>query len=325
MASDRNLIRFDWAMKRLLRNKANYVVLEGFLSELFKFDITIMELPESESNRQSFDDKLNRIDIVAKTSNDEIVLIELQIAEETDYFHRMLYGVSKAISENIKIGEAYIKVKKVYSVSIVYFELGQGDDYVYHGTTEFTGIHEHDVLKLSDKQKSILKQSAVHEIFPEYYIIKVNTFNDLAKDTLDQWIYYFKHNEILDSFKAKGLIEAKEVLKSDRMTAQEKKAYEGHLENMRYEKSMIESSIGIGLLEGEKIGIEKGEKIGIEKGEKIGIEKGKYLTALEALRSGLEAKIISTITKLSVDTIEKLKRLLEKYGDKAEDHFGEIG
>ena len=29
-----NYIRFDWAMKRLLRNKANFAVLEGFLTTL---------------------------------------------------------------------------------------------------------------------------------------------------------------------------------------------------------------------------------------------------------------------------------------------------
>ena len=32
----RSMISFDWAMKRLLRNKANFEVLEGFLSELLR-------------------------------------------------------------------------------------------------------------------------------------------------------------------------------------------------------------------------------------------------------------------------------------------------
>ncbi len=50
-------IRFDWAIKRLLRNKANFVVLEGFLSELLKFDVRIQEILESESNRQHPYDK----------------------------------------------------------------------------------------------------------------------------------------------------------------------------------------------------------------------------------------------------------------------------
>lgn len=31
---DNRIIRFDWAAKRLLRNKANFGVLEGFLTVL---------------------------------------------------------------------------------------------------------------------------------------------------------------------------------------------------------------------------------------------------------------------------------------------------
>jgi hypothetical protein len=58
------LIRFDWAIKRLLRNKANFTVLEGFLSELFYDDIKINKILESESNQESADDKFNRVDIL---------------------------------------------------------------------------------------------------------------------------------------------------------------------------------------------------------------------------------------------------------------------
>ena len=40
----KNLIRFDWAVKRLLRNKANFKVIEGFLSELLHDDIKIQNI-----------------------------------------------------------------------------------------------------------------------------------------------------------------------------------------------------------------------------------------------------------------------------------------
>ena len=43
----RKLISFDWAIKRILRSKANFEILEGFLSELLKEDITILEVLES--------------------------------------------------------------------------------------------------------------------------------------------------------------------------------------------------------------------------------------------------------------------------------------
>ena len=41
-------IRFDWAIKRLLRQKANFDVLEGFLTVFIGERITIVELLESE-------------------------------------------------------------------------------------------------------------------------------------------------------------------------------------------------------------------------------------------------------------------------------------
>lgn len=72
-------IRFDWAIKRLLRNKANFGVLEGFLTVLLGEKIQIMEILESEGNQQREDDKFNRVDIKARNSKDEIILVEGRI------------------------------------------------------------------------------------------------------------------------------------------------------------------------------------------------------------------------------------------------------
>ena len=54
-------IRFDWAIKRLLRQKANFDVLEGFLTVFIGERITIVELLESEDNQLSAEDKFNRV------------------------------------------------------------------------------------------------------------------------------------------------------------------------------------------------------------------------------------------------------------------------
>ena len=74
---NRNLIRFDWAIKRLLRNKADYSILEGFLSELLKDDISIQSILESEGNQKINSDKFNRVDMLVKNSKDELVVIEI--------------------------------------------------------------------------------------------------------------------------------------------------------------------------------------------------------------------------------------------------------
>ncbi|MBN2744349.1 MAG: Rpn family recombination-promoting nuclease/putative transposase [Marinilabiliaceae bacterium] len=235
----KNLIRFDWAIKRLLRNKANFTVLEGFLSELFKRDLKINKILESESNQNSSDDKFNRVDILVEDLTGELMIIEIQNQNEYDYFQRMIYGTAKVISDFINLGEPYENIKKVYSINIVYFDLGQGADYVYHGRTDFKGLHHLDTLKLSDKQKEMFGKAEPYQLFPEYYVIKVNQFNDIAKDSLDEWIYYLKNNEIPDNFKAKGLEQAREILKLDNLTESERSQYIVHLENLSYKASMV--------------------------------------------------------------------------------------
>ena len=237
--ANRNLIRFDWAMKRLLRNKASYSVLEGFLSELLKEDIEIQSILESESNRQFDNDKSNRVDMLVKNSKEELIIIEIQNQSEYDYFHRMAYGASKVLTEYIKVGEHYSEIKKVFSINVVYFDLGQGDDYIYHGKTDFFGVHKADKLLLSAKQKELLGKVEPFQIFPEYYVIKVNQFDNVAKNTLDQWIYYFKNNEIKEEFTAKGINQAKELLRVDKLSADEQINYKAHLKNLRNEATRI--------------------------------------------------------------------------------------
>jgi predicted transposase/invertase (TIGR01784 family) len=235
---NRNLIRFDWAIKRLLRNKADFSVLEGFLSELLKENITIENILESESNQRLDNDKFNRVDVLVKNSKGELVIIEIQNQQEYDYFHRMVYGTSKTLTEFISVGEPYRNIKKIYSINIVYFDLGQGEDYIYHGKTDFIGIHTNDKLELSAKQTELLGKTQPSEIFPEYFVIKVNQFNDIAKDTLDEWIYYLKNNEIKESFTAKGIDKAKELWRLDNLSEEDQKTYLRHLEDLRYGASM---------------------------------------------------------------------------------------
>ena len=237
----KNLIRFDWAIKRLLRNKANFTVLEGFLSELLYTDLKINRILDSESNQISLDDKFNRVDILVEDGKGEMLIIEIQNQNEYDYFQRMIYGTAKVISEYINLGEPYDKIKKVYSINIVYFDLGQGDDYIYHGRTDFKGVHKSDLLKLSPKQMEMFDKTDPFQLLPEYYLIKVNQFNNIAKDTLDEWIYFLKNDEILEGFNAKGLVLAKEILKLDKLSIKEKALYIKYLEDLSYKASMVKT------------------------------------------------------------------------------------
>ena len=115
-------IRFDWAVKRLLRHKANFGVLEGFLTVLIGDEIHIVEILESEGNQQTENDKFNRVDIKALNSKNEIVIIEIQNTRELYYLERILYGVAKAITARL-----IIKLKRyilsAFFISILVMEL----------------------------------------------------------------------------------------------------------------------------------------------------------------------------------------------------------
>jgi predicted transposase/invertase (TIGR01784 family) len=311
---NRKLISFDWAIKKILRNKANFGILEGFLSELLFTDITILELLESESDKQDESNKSSRVDIKVKDADNKIFIIEVQYSREMDFMHRILFGTSKAISEHLREGRTYADIVKVISVNILYFDLGQGDDYIYHGTTSFIGLHNRSVLQLNEVQKRMYRIETVSDIYPEYYLIELKKFKDVARDTLDEWIYFFKNGEIKTHFHAKGLREAQEKLDVLTMNPAEKRAYDTYHERLHYEASMYESTYIAGRIEGRiegmkegmEEGLKEGMKEGMEKGMETGMEKGILMLAKKMKQEGMPAQTISKITGFSVEEIEAL-------------------
>lgn len=283
-------IRFDWAIKRLLRNKANHDVLEGFLSVLLNDDIKIEKFLESEGNQETGDDKYNRVDILCEDSKGELIIVEVQNDRAYSYFHRMLYGTSKVVSEYIELGQDYEKVRKVYSVNIVYFELGQGSDYVYHGKTEFRGIHNDDVLLLSKKQRDMFNREKAGDIFPEYYVLKVNDFDTVAKTPLDEWVSFLKTGDIDDSYTAKGLPEAREKLRIDKLSDSERRDYIREMERRMVENDAMKSSY----IDGRDDGRAEGRTEGI------------LVVARNMKQSGMRLDEIARMTGLSHQEIEAL-------------------
>ena len=281
----KKLVCFDWAMKRLLRNKANFDILEGFLSELLHDNFKIVQILESEGNKETENNKFNRVDMLVENKMGELVIVEIQNTREADYFQRMLYGTAKVIVEHIAEGQPYSKVKKVYSVNIVYFDLGQGDDYVYHGITTFLGIHSNHKLELSERQKELFKRTTVSDLYPEYYVIKTNRFNEVARDRLDEWIYFLKTAEIRDEFTAKGLKAASQKLDILKLEPAERKEYDRFLEAQRSDASFVETV-----------------KFEISSAVKSKVEE----IAESALIEGVSAEFVVKITGLSPEEVRAI-------------------
>lgn len=300
-------------MKRLLRDKANYVVLEGFLASLLGKRFKIHRFLESEGNQEDEEDKYNRVDILAESEDGELCIIEVQNSRELSYFHRMLYGVSKAITEYIGLGKPYEEVRKVYSINIVYFELGQGKDYVYHGKTEFVGLHQpHDTLKLSvrqnekffgNKEFDVMKRKAASDLFPEYYVLRVNDFDKVATTPLDEWIEFLKTGNISAKAKAAGLSEARERLRVDALSDKDRQAYYRHMESVRHMKSLFDTSRDEGYEEGMDKGLAKGMDMGLAKGLAKGRSERAKEIAKQLKAMGLTTEQIAQATGLTLDEI----------------------
>lgn len=286
----RTLISFDWALKRLLRQKANFAILEGFLSVLLKRDIVIINLLESESNISEEEQKINRVDLLVENEQKERLIIELQYSKEFDFFQRMLFATSKHLTETLQKGKPYQEIKKVFSINLIYFDLGHGKDYVYHGKTEFRGIHQNDILALSDKQKELFLKEALYEIYPEYYVIKINNFDDIARDSLDEWIYYFKNNEVKDEFNARGLAEVKAQLQFDGLSGQEQLDYERHEKMLLSERGIIATA----RIEGKAEGRIEGE------------QQARIDMAIKMKAKGFPLETIAEMTGLTIELVSQL-------------------
>ena len=307
-------IRFDWAMKRLLRDKANFGVLEGFLTTLLNEEIKINKLLESESNQEDEFDKQNRVDLLAENDKGELFLIEVQNNSEYAYFQRMLFGTSKLVTEYINRGKGYGFIRKIYSVNIVYFNLGNGTDVVYHGKTEFHGIHNGELLNLSPFQKQKFNVDSVSDLYPEYYILKVNDFNKWSKVPLEQWIYFLNTGNIPADATAPGLSEAREKLQLVRMSKAELNAYYHHLDNVVILRDNIVTARGEGRLEGRAEGRLEGRAEGRAEGRlegraegiNIGTEQTKTDIARQMKSDGMSVSTIMKYTGLTEEEIGKL-------------------
>ncbi len=251
MYTDNDFIRLDWAAKNILRDKADFEIFEGLMTVLFNEPVKIIELLESESNRESKESKSNRVDIKAKNSKDEIILVEIQLEHQADFLERILFGVSKTIIEHIGKSQNYTNVKKVYSINILYFNLGQGKDYIYHGTNSFKGLNTGDTLAFNKRERKGYQRKEKANIFPEYYIIRVNQFEKESAETpLEEWMLYLRDGYIHPDTTTPGLQKARECLRILSMPEAERKAYERFLYDKVSEEDTIETAREDGWFEG---------------------------------------------------------------------------
>ncbi len=308
--SKNKLIRFDWAMKTILRDKANFDVLEGFLGALLEDDqIKILNILESESNQKTDDDKFNRVDLLVQDKNNRKIYIEIQNTRESDYLESLLYCTSKIIVDHQKLGEDFRDISKVISISIMYFNLGLGDDYIYYGTNEFYGLNTHSKLlvkKRVELLESIEPRYKFEEknIFPEYFLITVERYKNIIQRRIDEWIYIFKNNEIAEGSTSKNIDKAGQKLAELNMTQGERATYEKYLINIARDRDAINTAKEEGHDEGKIKGIIEGKIEGKREGKTEGIE----LMIVNGYKAGISVEVLSAMAQISPEKVNEILR-----------------
>ena len=301
MTEQSKYVRFDWAIKRILRDVTNKEVLEGFIQVLIQEPVTITEILESEANKDRLEDKGNRVDVKAKTAKGEYIIVEVQLTKERDFFQRIIFGTATAINGQIGAGQDYRAIKKVYSINILYFNFGSGDDYAFHGVTTFRGMTNKDAeLKLNTKSEREYMDSERRrmtlpdEVFPENFLLIVDRFNEVARTPIEEWMAYLKDGAIRDDTTTPGLQEARRKLEYMSMTEEERQAYREYMVSVHSAQDALDTAKNEGRAEGR------------EEGRAEGREETRRNHARKMKEKGIPDDVIAEITGLPVSEVQLL-------------------
>ena len=310
----------DFAFKKFFGTEANKEFLISFLNALLELngEKEIADLTYLNTEQLGFSNNERRAvyDVYCTTKEGERFIVEMQKAKQENFRDRALYYSSFAIQDQgqkgTKNNTVYwdYKLSPVYVIGILDFVMDDSPEKVDHLITK---------VQLMDDTYEVFNKN-LNFIFIE--MPKFRKEESELETFMDKWLYAIKNLGKLDD-KPTALTEAIfkrffEVAEIAAFSKTERYDYEENLKNCNDWFSVMNTAKKDGLEEGEAIGIEKGraegEAIGLQKGEAIGIEKGRaegetigiLKTAKKMKEEGLDVNVISKLTNLSVDEIEKL-------------------
>ena len=310
----------DFAFKKFFGTEANKEFLISFLNALLELngEKEIADLTYLNTEQLGFSNNERRAvyDVYCTTKEGERFIVEMQKAKQENFRDRALYDSSFAIQDQgqkgTKNNTVYwdYKLSPVYVIGILDFVMDDSPEKVNHLITK---------VQLKDDLNEVFNKN-LNFIFIE--MPKFRKEESELETFMDKWLYAIKNLGKLDD-KPTALTEAIfkrffEVAEIAAFSQTERYDYEENLKNCNDWFSVMNTAKKDGMEEGEAIGIEKGraegraegEAIGLQKGEAIGLQKGETIgilkTAKKMKEEGLDVNVISRLTNLSVDKIEKL-------------------
>ena len=303
----KTLVFFDYAIKFLLKDRSGYEIVEGFISSLLQSEgygpVKIKTLLESESNREEGSLKKSVADVVVEDEQGNNYIVEIERSFTETFIHKACFNSSRLIVDSVKGGADFSTIKKIFHITILYFEWNQMKTPVYHAQMVANEVGSRTPLDLEFFDTKGNKFE-VHNVFPEFFFICVPLFNDVIKQELDEWLYVMKNSEIKDDFKSPYMKQVEERLSILKMNQEERYAY------IKYGKEACSQRDAFTAAEekGREKGREEGREEGLEEGLERGKKEEKYSIARNMLTIHIPPAKIAETTGLSVEEIEKLGR-----------------
>ena len=270
----------------------------------FNFEeVKDLEIIDPYNLSENIDLKESIIDIKAKTKDNQTVIIEIQLCGNMDFLKRIFYYISKNVVNEVTLtagrrqeGENYNNVQKIISINLLDFNLKFGDEGKAHRC--FKLIDTKDLNISLD-----LIQIHILEVKRFIEIIKNSTKEELKNNRLLSWMKFFTSDNlelIEEELKEENQIMSKVIEEYRKFTSDDKmmRAYAAREAFLVGQKMMLRREREDGFDEG----IEEGIKRGIKEGE-----KNKAISMAKSMKTkNMDINLISEITGLTIDEIEKL-------------------
>ena len=285
----------DFGFKMLFGTEMNKELLISFINSLLSGKEVIRDLTylNTEHLGTSEADRRAVFDVYCENERGEKILIEMQRGEQQFFKDRSLYYATFPIREQGEKGEWDYRLKAVYVIGILNFKFDSEDDNYFH--------HEVQLMDVCTKQVFYDKLTFIYLEMPKF-----NKSEDELVTMFDKWLFVLRNLSRLMARPAAlqdriftRLFEAAEIAK---FTKEQYEAYEESLKVYRDWQNTIVTA--------EQKGIAKGMEKGLAEGRAQGIAEGRMEQNIANARSmklaGLDYEIISQVTGLSKDEIDKL-------------------
>lgn len=278
----------DYAFKRVFGRNGNEGILKDFLESILDIEIKDITIQNPEIPKNMRDSKIGILDVRAEINGKEIIEVEMQVQNQYNIDKRSPIYITKIYSDQLKEGDSYVKVKKVAVINILNFNYYERNSYHSVGRMKFENSKENEKVDMG----YILEEQYVTDDLEMHFIElpKFRKKNPDISSKLDQWLWLICGEEEkikMAKNENEKIKEAKSELEKLEMSAEDRELYELRLKAIRDEINIRESGYTDGMKDGE--------------------EKGKKEIAKNMLKENMPIEVISKLTGLLQEEIEKLK------------------